>query len=87
MRKLLADTSISNNPKILEELKKAGWKTPQLIVRKKELVVINLVFYTDLKTHPLFNHQTIQYASLINKLRITPQKKPQRIRLLRRVQT
>ena len=27
MRKLLADTSISNNPKILEELKKAGWKT------------------------------------------------------------
>ena len=27
MRKLLADTSISNNPKILEELKKAGWKS------------------------------------------------------------
>ena len=24
MRKLLADTSISNNPKIIEELKKAG---------------------------------------------------------------
>ena len=34
----------------------------QLIGRKKELVVINLVFYTDLKTHPLLNHQTIQYA-------------------------
>lgn len=27
MRKLLADTSISNNPKIIEELKKAGWKS------------------------------------------------------------
>lgn len=27
MRKLLADTSISNNPNILEELKKAGWKS------------------------------------------------------------
>lgn len=27
MRKLLANTSISNNPKIIEELKKAGWKS------------------------------------------------------------
>ena len=62
MRKLLADTSISNNPNILEELKKPDGNPPQLIVRKKELVVINLVFYTDLKTHPLLNHQTIQYA-------------------------
>ena len=27
MRKLLADTSISNNPKIIKELKKAGRKS------------------------------------------------------------
>lgn len=62
MRKLLADTSISNNPKILEELKKPDGNPPQLIVRKKEHGVINLVFYTDLKIHLFLNIQITQNA-------------------------
>lgn len=62
MRKLLADTSISNNPKIIEELKKLDGNPPQLIARKKELVVINLVFYTGLKIHPFLNRQVLQNA-------------------------
>lgn len=87
MRKLLADTSISNNPKILEELKKAGWKSTTAYRQEKGTRCYQFGVLYRFENSSILEHPN--HTKCVTDTQVTHYSsgKTAKIRLWRRVQT